>query len=447
MMVLKLALLIFSVELQNRFTVVNIGGGYLSPKEKPALSILEVNVGEFQDYKIIPSWKDYFGFGLYIAGAKLFPQLYLNREDRTFEFVRELVYLPGGGVLPISLFIYSPSLAFSTYIEEYEMKILPNLRFQIIPISDLILIEVFNPTLFTKRLFTPGPYPHFEISAGVRSIAETFEFDIKFGFRTYSLNVPSLTQQESLAIMNYQQSGSKKIVGEEYNSRYGIAFFVDFSVGFGLPSYYITKIVYREEKEAEKFAYESEEAKRRVAELEKKLAELEKKLQEEAELAKKQEVGEEKAREKPEKEQPQKQIAKEEEKVATLPHSPQTPSIKEELLLPSSVISIDSYKDGVLSLSWKIPPSEDYVEVEVERCLGYNCSSFTPVSLFPVSVTSFSEQVVENQIYCYRISVLPKVGKDIDPKIRDRIKRERARKSGKVCTYVSYKGDIVRVYF
>ncbi len=431
MFALKLALFtIISLFETNRFGVVSVGIGYIGPSEKPSFSITELTAAEFQDYKIIPPIKNYVSFAFFIAGAKLTPILLLNREDRTFEFIRELNFLPGGGLFPISVFIYSPRLIYTIYSGDRELNIIPNMKIQLIPISDLTLINIFNPLLFTKKILTPGPFPHFEIAPGVRGIAGGFDFELKFGLRTYAIIVPIMTQAEKEAIKKYQ--GVKKFVGNEYSQKYGFMFFANFSIGVNMPSYYVTQVVTREEKETVAVATESEELKKKISELEEKLAQLEKgKTVEGEEKELPEAVAEEKVEEKPPKPEEVVKIT-----VVEVP----------EDYLASDVISIDGYKDGNLYISWKIPPIPDIKDVSFERCFGYNCENFSSLGSFSAQITSYTDQIVENQIYCYRLSI----NRVLDEKSAGRKGgRERVKtiSTGKVCTYVSHKGELIRIYF
>ncbi|MCX7734518.1 MAG: hypothetical protein N2254_07150 [bacterium] len=436
MSILKLALLILAIDVQNRFSIINLGVGYVGISENPAFTISELTIGEFQDYKLIPSTR-YVSFGFFIGGVKLFPSLLLDREDRTFEFVRRLRIIPGGGLAPVSIFFYSQRVIFTIYSGDSSFNIIPNIRIQLIPISDLLLLTIFSPSLFTKKIYTPGPYPHFEVSPSVRGISESFDFELKFGVRTYSLIRPSLSQAEQIAVQNYTTTGAKKIVGREYNQKYGVMFFVNFTLGFGLPSYYVTKVVTREEREVQTIAVESPELKERLSELEKKLAELEKQRLEEEERRKREEEEEKKKRETAAVVQEVKPAEqKVEQKVEALPA---------DELWKAQILFIDKYeKGGKLYLSWKIPPTENLESVSLERCLGYGCRNFTTVTTFSSGVTTYVDQIVENQIYCYRLSgsiIRVEIKGGDKEKFRDRVN------SSSVCGYVSYKGELVRVYF
>jgi hypothetical protein len=159
----------------------------------------------------------------------------------------------------------------------------------------------------------------------------------------------------------------------------------------------------------------------------------------------KRKLGERLAKGKPTEEEKQEETAKAEEepKVATKitgKKEPITPS------LGSDILKIESYKDGNLTLSWTIPPELGASSLELERCLGYNCENFRPISSFPPSVSNYTDKIVINQVYCYRISV--KV--DEEKNIQKTTKVKKAPKtitSGKVCAYVSIKGEIVKIYF
>lgn len=432
MFLLKLALLIIAIDVQNRFSVLNLGVGYVGMSENPAFTISEFTFAEFQDYKIIPSTK-YVSFGFFVGGAKLFPSLLLDREDRTFEFVRRLRIIPGGGLIPISVFLYSSKAFFTIYSGDNVLNIVPNLRIQLIPISDILLMNIFSPSLFTKKIYTPGPYPHFELSPGVRGITESFDFELKFGLRTYSLLRPSLSQAEDQAVQNYIKTGAKKVVGNEYNQKYGILFFVNFTLGFSLPSYYVTKIVTREEREVQTVAVESPELKERLSELERKIAELERLRAEQ----------EKKFQEK----QQQDEVVASVQEVKPAEEKSEMKSIKVgiEELWKTQVISIEKYeKGGKLYISWKLPPTEGLEKLELERCLGYGCRNFNPISSFPTSSTSYVDQIVENQIYCYRLS--GSISK-LREKTQEKGEVIDVVKSNVVCGYVSYRGELVRVYF
>lgn len=426
MFVLKLALLIIGLDVQNRFSVLNLGVGYVGMSENPAFAISELTFAEFQDYKLIPSTK-YISFGFFVGGAKLFPSLLLDREDRTFEFVRKLRIIPGGGLIPISVFLYSSKVFFTIYSGDNALNIVPNLRIQIIPISDILLMNIFPPSLFTKKVYAPGPYPHFELSPGLRGMTESFDFELKFGLRTYSLLRPTLNQAEDQAIQNYIKTGSKKVVGNEYNQKYGILFFVNFTIGFSLPSYYVTKIVTREEREVQTVAVESPELKEKLSELERKIAELEKQRAEQ---------------EKKIQEQQQKEVVASVQEVKPVEEKVEMKSVQVSMeeLWKLQVLFIDKYeKGGKLYISWKVPPAEGLEKLELERCLGYGCRNFNPISTFPTNSTSYVDQIVENQIYCYRLSGY--ISKKEKGKMMDVVK------SNIVCSYVSYKGELVRVYF
>jgi len=320
---------------------------------------------------------------------------------------------------------------------------MPYLRFQIIPISDTLIVSIFNPQLFTKKVYSPGPFPHFEISTGTKGSIKAFDFELKIGMRTYSLFVPILTKQEADAIQNYIETGAKKVVGKEYSAKYGFSFFINLGMGVSIPSYYVTKIVTREEIRVEQIA-ESEDLKRKLEELERKLAELAEREKAEREKAEKEKEEQKKAEEKPPVEKAEKKEEKKE--VASVKVTYELGS-KEPDFLGSDALSAYAYKDGLLYLSWRVPFSEKNAEkVVLERCLGYNCENFYEVSSFPLSVTTYSDQIVENQIYCYRLSVKMKVDEE---KLPENIKEKKQKviRSGKLCTYVSYKGDLIRVYF
>jgi hypothetical protein len=429
MLILKLALLILSFENQNRFTIIGAGVGYLGISEKPGFTISELTVGEFQDFRLIPDAGP-ISFALMVGGAKLFPSLLLDREDRTFEFIRSLRYMPGGGILPFSFFIYSKRAIFRVLETQGGSSLLvPFLRFQIIPISDTLFINIFNPALFTKRVENTGPFPHFEVSSGVRGVSGSFIFDFKFGLRTFSLFVPTLTQSELEAIKKYEQQG-KKFVGKEYPAKYGLLFFFNIILGIDIPSYYITRVVTVEEGKAKEIVSSSQELEKKIAELEKKLAELE---SERAKLLAKQK--EEIPAEQP-KTPPPKEVASIEKKEEVPP-----------LSLGSDVIKINSYSEGNLYLSWNIPASIDSEDIVLQRCLGYNCENFSDISSFPSSTTSYSDQIVENQIYCYRLVVFLKYKvKGLAEEAKKKLGKESIT-SGKVCAYVSHKKEIIRVYF
>ena len=430
-----LALLILSAEVQNKFSVVELGVGYLFIPESPSFAISEMTFAEFQDYKLIPPLGP-MNMIFSIGGAKLFPALLLDREDRTFEFVRQIRFLPGGGILPISVILWSPKALFTFFQGgEGELKLMPYLRFQLIPISDTLIMSIFNPELFTKKVYSPGPFPHFEISTGMRGEVKSFGFELKLGMRTYALFVPLLTRQEAEAIEKYRQTGVKRIVGKEYSSKYGFSFFINLGMGINVPSYYITKIVTREEIKVQQTA--------EVEELKKKLLELEKKLAQVAVEEKKKEKRAEAEKRPAEKREPEKKP-----EVASVKVTYDVEKKEELDFLGSEILSADSYKNGMLHLSWRVPLSKQNIDkVVLERCLGYNCENFYEVSSFPSNITSYADQIVENQIYCYRLVVKMKLKEE--EKLPEKVKEKKQRivRSGKLCTYVSFKGDLIKVYF
>ncbi|MFZ8803938.1 MAG: hypothetical protein ACO2PO_13275, partial [Candidatus Calescibacterium sp.] len=114
--------------------------------------------------------------------------------------------------------------------------------------------------------------------------------------------------------------------------------------------------------------------------------------------------------------------------------------------LGSEVIKIESYKDGNLTLSWTIPSELGGSNLELERCLGYNCEKFQTISSFPSSVSNYTDKVIVNQVYCYRISVKVDESADAQKSAKEK-KIPKTITSGKACAYVSHKGEIIRVYF
>jgi len=435
---LKLALLIISFESQNRFNVFSLGFGYVGIPEKQGFTISELSLAEFQDYKLIQDAGP-VSFGLLLGGAKLFPSILVDRTDETRRFITELRYVPGGGLLPASLMVYSKRLIF-TVVESKDTKvdIMPFFKIQIIPISDALVLTIFNPALFTKRLGTPPPYPHFEISSGAKGVSGSIVLDLKFGIRTYSFFVPELTQAEKNAIEGYKKTGSKPIIGKLYDlsdAKYGFLFFFNFLIGFDVPGYYVTKVVTVEEKKMSETVSISEELEKKIKELEAKLAELEKQREEERKRLEEELSRQRAAQEKAEGERT---VARVEEK-KEIENKPLATS------LGSEVLRVESYKDGKLNLSWSVPQNLPISNVSIERCLGYNCENFSPLSSFSASVTTYQDSIIENQIYCYRLSVkvkrVEKVKEDIKEKVEETIN------SGKICTYVSFKGEVIRVYF
>jgi hypothetical protein len=454
LMVLKLALLIISLE-QNRFNVVSVGVGYLGISEKPGFTISELAFAEFQDFKRIPSLGP-LSFGLFLGGAKLFPSLLFDREDKwSAEYqsrviIRQFRYMVGGGLFPASFMIFSRKLFF-TLLEVGDVKtnIFPFLKFQIIPISDALIAKIFNPILFKKRIYTPPPYPHFEFSSGAKGVSGSFAFELKFGIRTYSTFIPEITQKEIENLANAKPIGFPEM-DPKYGKgpKYGFMFFFNFLIGFDIPGYYVTKVVVVEEGRIKEIATTtSPELGERVAELERKLAEAERMREEEkAKLEEeKRKLGERLAKGKPTEEEKQEETAKAEEepKVATkiTGKKESTPPS-----LGSDILKIESYKDGNLTLSWKIPPELEASSLELERCLGYNCEKFRPISSFPSSVSNYTDKIVINQVYCYRISVKVDEAKNVQKTTKVK-KAPKTITSGKVCAYVSIKGEIVKVYF
>ncbi len=434
---LKLALLIISFESQNRFNIFSLGFGYVGIPEKQGFTISELSLAEFQDYKIIQGAGP-VSFGLFLGGAKLFPSILVDRTDETHRFITELRYVPGGGLLPASLMVYSKRLIF-TVVESKDTKIdiIPFFKIQILPISDALLLTIFNPALFTKKVGSPPPYPHFEISSGTKGVSGAIVLDLKFGVRTYSFFVPELTQAEKNAIEGYKKTGSKPIIGKLYDlsdAKYGFLFFFNLLIGFDIPGYYVTKVVTVEEKKIGETVSVSEEFEKKIKELEAKLAELEKQREEERKRLE-EELSRQRAAQEREEE---KTVAKVEEKKEIVDKTIET-------YLGSEVLRVESYKDGKLNLSWSIPQSLPISSVSLERCLGYNCENFSSLSSFSASVTAYQDSIIENQIYCYRLSVklkrIEKVKEEVKGKVEETIN------SGKLCTYVSFKGEIIRVYF
>ncbi|MFZ8802857.1 MAG: hypothetical protein ACO2PO_07695 [Candidatus Calescibacterium sp.] len=458
LLILKLALLIISLE-GNRFNVVSVGVGYLGISEKPGFTISELLFAEFQDFKLIPSLGS-LNFGLFLGGVKIFPSLLFDREDKTWEFIRQFRYMIGGGLFPASLMIFSRRLFFTVLeVGDVRTNVFPFLKFQIIPISDALIAKIFNPALFSRKVYTPSPLPHFEVSSGAKGVSGSFAFELKFGIRTYSTFIPELPEREKIEIDKYMTPEKyKPIRGEpEYDPRwggkgpkYGLMFFFNFLIGFDIPGYYATKVVVVEEGKIKEVGTASPELEKRIAELEKKLPELEKRIAElEKQLPEAEKMGEE---ERVKLEEEIKRLEAELAKGGKPNTEEKQPVMVAEMResipvsLGSEVIKIESYKDGNLTLSWTIPPELGASSLELERCLGYNCEKFRPISSFPPSVSNYTDKIVINQVYCYRISV--KV--DEEKNIQKTTKVKKAPKtitSGKVCAYVSIKGEIVKVYF
>ena len=444
LMVLKLALLIISLE-GNRFNVVSVGVGYLGISEKPGFTISELSFAEFQDFKLIPSLGS-LNFGLFLGGAKIFPSLLFDREDKTWEFIRQFRYMIGGGLFPASFMIFSRRLFFTVLeVGDVKTNVFPFLKFQIIPISDALIANIFNPALFSRKVYTPSPLPHFEVSSGAKGVSGSFTFELKFGIRTYSTFIPELPEREKIEIDKYMTPEKyKPIRGEpEYDPRwggkgpkYGLMFFFNFLIGFDIPGYYATKVVVVEEGKIKEVGTASPELEKRIAELEKKLAEVEK-MREEERIK----LEEERKRLETELAKGGKPNTEEKQPVRVAERRESIP-----VSLGSEVIKIESYKDGNLTLSWTIPPELEASSLDLERCLGYNCEKFQTISSFPPSVSNYTDKIVINQVYCYRLSV--KV--DEEKNIQKTTKMKKAPKtitSGKVCSYVSTKGEIVKVYF
>ena len=242
-MVLKLALLIISLE-QTRFNVVSVGVGYLGISEKPGFTISELSFAEFQDFRRIPSLGP-LNFGLFLGGAKIFPSLLFDREDKTWEFIRQFRYMIGGGLFPASFMIFSRRLFFTVLeVGDVKTNVFPFLKFQIIPISDALIAKIFNPVLFSRKVYTPSPLPHFEVSSGAKGVSGFFTFELKFGIRTYSTFIPELPEREKIEIDKYMTPEKyKPIRGEpEYDPqwggkgpKYGLMFFFNFLIGFDIP--------------------------------------------------------------------------------------------------------------------------------------------------------------------------------------------------------------------
>jgi hypothetical protein len=443
LMVLKLALLIISLE-QNRFNVASVGVGYLGISEKPGFTISELSLAEFQDFRRIPPLGP-LSFGLFLGGAKIFPSLLFDREDKTWEFIRQFRYMIGGGLFSASFMIFSRKLFFTVpEVGDVKTNVFPFFKFQIIPISDALIAKIFNPFLFSRRVYTPPPLPHFEISSGAKGVSGSFAFELKFGIRTYSTFIPELPEKDKVEIDKYKTPEKyKPIRGEpEYDPqwggkgpKYGLMFFFNFLIGFDIPGYYATKVVVVEDGKIKEVGTASPELEKRIAELEKKLAEAEKmreeeraKLEEEikgleAELAKGR---------KPTEEKPPVMVARRREFIP--------------VSLGSEVIKIESYKDGNLTLSWEIPSELGASSLDLERCLGYNCEKFQTISSFPSSVSNYTDKIVINQVYCYRISVKVDESADAQKSAKEK-KIPKTITSGKTCAYVSHKGEIIRVYF
>jgi hypothetical protein len=454
LMVLKLALLIISLE-QTRFNVASVGVGYLGISEKPGFTISELAFAEFQDFKRIPPLGP-ISFGVFLGGAKIFPSLLFDREDKwsaehqSRVIIRQFRYMIGGGLFPASFMIFSRRLFFTVLeVGDVKTNVFPFFKFQIIPISDALIAKIFNPILFKKMIYTPPPLPHFEISSGAKGVSSSFTFELKFGIRTYSTFIPEITQKEIENLANAKPIGWPEM-DPKYGKgpKYGFMFFFNFLIGFDIPGYYVTKVVVVEEGRIKEIATTtSPELVERVAELERKLAEAERMREEEkAKLEEeKRKLGELLAKGKPtEEEKPEEAVKTEEEPKAaakiTGKKEPITPS------LSSDILKIESYKDGNLTLSWTIPPELEASSLELERCLGYNCEKFRPISSFPPSVSNYTDRIVINQVYCYRISVKVDEAKNIQKTTKVK-KVPKTITSGKVCAYVSIKGEIVKVYF
>jgi hypothetical protein len=444
LMVLKLALLIISLE-QTRFNVVSVGVGYLGISEKPGFTISELSFAEFQDFKRIPSLGP-LNFGLFLGGAKIFPSLLFDREDKTWEFTRQFRYMIGGGLFPASFMIFSRRLFFTVLeVGDVKTNVFPFLKFQIIPISDALIAKIFNPTLFSRKVYTPSPLPHFEVSSGAKGVSGSFAFELKFGIRTYSTFIPELPEKDKIEIDKYMTPEKyKPIRGEpEYDPRwggkgpkYGLMFFFNFLIGFDIPGYYATKVVVVEEGKIKEVGTASPELEKRIAELEKKIAEAEKMREEE------------RAKLEEERKRLEAELAKG-RKPTTEEKQPVMVAARREFIpvsLGSEVIKIESYRDGNLTLSWTIPPELGGSNLDLERCLGYNCEKFQPISSFPSSVSNYTDKVIVNQVYCYRISVKVDESADAQKSAKEK-KTQKTITSGKACAYVSHKGEIIRVYF
>jgi hypothetical protein len=385
-------------------------------------------------------------FGLFLGGAKIFPSLLFDREDKTWEFTRQFRYMIGGGLFPASFMIFSRKLFF-TLLEVGDVKtnIFPFLKFQIIPISDALIAKIFNPALFSRKVYTPSPLPHFEVSSGAKGVSGSFAFELKFGIRTYSTFIPELPEKDKIEIDKYMTPEKyKPIRGEpEYDPRwggkgpkYGLMFFFNFLIGFDIPGYYATKVVVVEEGKIKEVGTASPELEKRIAELEKKIAEAEKMREEE------------RAKLEEERKRLEAELAKG-RKPTTEEKQPVMVAARREFIpvsLGSEVIKIESYKDGNLTLSWTIPPELGGSNLDLERCLGYNCEKFQPISSFPSSVSNYTDKVIVNQVYCYRISVKVDESADAQKSAKEK-KTQKTITSGKACAYVSHKGEIIRVYF
>jgi hypothetical protein len=442
LLVLKLALLIISLE-QTRFNVVSVGVGYLGISEKPGFTISELSFAEFQDFRRIPSLGP-LNFGLFLGGAKIFPSLLFDREDRWSSehqsrvIIRQFRYMIGGGLFPASFMIFSRRLFFTVLeVGDVKTNVFPFLKFQIIPISDALIAKIFNPILFKKRIWTPPPYPHFEISSGAKGVSGSFAFELKFGIRTYSTFIPEITQKEIEDLANAKPVGFPEM-DPKYGKgpKYGFMFFFNFLIGFDIPGYYVTKVVVVEEGKIKEVGTASPELEKRIAELEKKLAEVEK-MREEERIK----LEEERKRLETELAKGGKPTTEEKQPVRVAERRESIP-----VSLGSEVIKIESYKDGNLTLSWTIPPELGASSLELERCLGYNCEKFRPISSFPPSVSNYTDRIVTNQVYCYRISVKVDEAKNIRKTTKVK-KIPKTITSGKFCAYVSHKGEIIKVYF
>jgi|GEM_PF-929181 len=454
LIVLKLALLIISLE-GNRFNVASVGVGYLGISEKPGFTISELSFAEFQDFKRIPSLGA-FSFGAFLGGAKIFPSLLFDREDKwSAEYqsrviIRQFRYMIGGGLFPASFMIFSRKLFFTVLeVGDVKTNVFPFLKFQIIPISDALIAKIFNPVLFSRRVYTPSPLPHFELSSGAKGVSSSFTFELKFGIRTYSTFIPEITQKEIENLANAKPIGWPEM-DPKYGKgpKYGFMFFFNFLIGFDIPGYYVTKVVVVEEGKIKEVATTtSPQLWERIAELERKLAEAERMKEEEKTKLEeeKRKLGERLAKGKPAEEEKPEEAVKEEEK----PKVATKITGKKESTPPSlgsDILKIESYKDGNLTLSWKIPPELRASSLDLERCLGYNCEKFRPISSFPPSVSNYTDKIVINQVYCYRISVKVDEAKNIQKTTKVK-KAPKTITSGKVCAYVSIKGEIVKVYF
>ncbi|MFZ8802858.1 MAG: hypothetical protein ACO2PO_07700, partial [Candidatus Calescibacterium sp.] len=351
---------------------------------------------------------------------------------------RQFRYMIGGGLFPASFMIFSRRLFFTVLeVGDVKTNVFPFLKFQIIPISDALIANIFNPALFSRKVYTPSPLPHFEVSSGAKGVSGSFAFELKFGIRTYSTFIPEITQKEIENLANAKPVGFPEM-DPKYGKgpKYGFMFFFNFLIGFDIPGYYVTKVVVVEEGKIKEVGTASPELEKRIAELEKKLAEVEK-MREEERIK----LEEERKRLETELAKGGKPNTEEKQPVRVAERRESIP-----VSLGSEVIKIESYKDGNLTLSWTIPPELGGSNLDLERCLGYNCENFQTISSFPSSVSNYTDKVIVNQVYCYRISVKVDESADAQKSAKEK-KIPKTITSGKACAYISHKGEIIRVYF